>query len=314
MHLKSLPIHKVFLSMTAVLSLVLMLLPSTAARSQQQSATPVWTPPAPRTKEKTLFAPRPNKGDSIFGGEAGRWLADAIIKLETDGVARIDDSFVTRYVAAVGAHLAVHSPAASKAYEFVVTDDEHVNAWTPGGGKIFINVGMLRAVENEDELAGVIAHEIGHDAFGHAPKTVTRQLLWMKGVRRARTQAEVEEVLAALLEEYEKKPVAAVAESLAGFRRFDELEADRAAFYMLYKAGYNPRALSSMLKRIERESKSEHSDMPASEQFIQLLFGSHPPTSQRATAISWESNLVKMPPKGDHHRSSAFDAMKARLR
>lgn len=298
-----------------MLPLLLMLsLASAAHAQQQQSDTSIWTPPVPRTKAKTLFAPRPNKGNNIFSGEAERWLADAIIKLETGGVAQIDDSFVKRYVAAIGAHLVTHSPVLAKSYDFIVTDDEQANAWTPGGGKIFINVGMLRAVENEDELAGVIAHEIGHDAFGHAPKTVTRQLFWMKGAWRARTQAEVEEMLAALLEEYERKPLAAVAESLVGFRRLDELEADRAAFYILYKAGYNPRALSSMLKRIERESKSEHSGTPASEQFVQLLFGSHPPTSQRTTTISWESNFAKMPPESEQHQSAAFGVMKARLR
>jgi predicted Zn-dependent protease len=98
-----------------------------------------------------------------------------------------------------------------------------------------------------------------------------------------------------------------------GFARFDELEADRAAFYNTYKAGYNPHALATVLKRMEREMKEEKGEEDGWAQFILLLFGSHPPTPQRTMAFSWESNFVKMPRKDSHYQSPAFEAMKARV-
>ncbi len=140
---------------------------------------------------------------------------------------------------------------------------------------------------------------------------VTRQLFWMTGTRKVKTSAEVESALAKLLAEYEKKPLAAIGESLLGFARFGELEADRAAFYNLYKAGYNPRALTTVLKRMEHETKEEMGKDYGWYQFIVLLFGSHPPTPQRSMAFSWESNFVKMPQGDARHHSAAFDAMKA---
>jgi len=287
-------------------------MPASAVRVQEPTRAE-WTPPVAREKAKTPFAPKPLDGDNIFKGDAEGWLADAIMKVESGGLEPIEDEFVADYIARLGKHLAAYSVAPTKQYRFTVLDDEQVNAMSIGGGRIYINIGMLKAVESEDELACVIAHEIGHDAFGHAPKTVTRQLFWMTGVRKVKNYDEAESALKNLLAAYRKNSFATVGESLLGFSRSNELEADRAAFYDAYKAGYNPDALKSVFKRFEREEKAQAGKNYNMDQFLTLLFGSHPPTPQRETAISWESNFVKMPPKDERHKSAAFDAMKAHV-
>jgi predicted Zn-dependent protease len=172
---------------------------------------------------------------------------------------------------------------------------------------------MLERCKSEDELAGVLAHEIAHDAFGHAARTVTRQMFWMTKVKKINSPAEVEAALQRLLAEYEKKPIAALGESLLGFARFDELEADRAAFYNTYKAGYNPAALAALLKRVDREDKDESRSEYHWRQVLMFLFGSHPPTPQRSLAMEWESNFVIMPPRDAYWKSAAFDDMKAQI-
>lgn len=268
-----------------------------------------WTPPTPR-KAKTPFAPKPLGGDNIFKGEAEKWLADAIVNLEAGYITPIEDKRVNDYISQLGKNLVAYSVAPTKQYEFVVISDSMPNAMTAGGGRIYITRGMLEAVNSEDELAGVLAHEIAHDAFAHAPQTVTRQLFCMTGTRKVLTSADVDTALARLRAEYEKNPLAAVGERLLGFARFQELEADRAAFYNVYKAGYNPRALNSILKRVEREIKEEMGGDYGWYQLLILLFGSHPPTPQRSMAQSWESNFVKMPPQDAQHQSAAFDEMK----
>ena len=283
------------------------------ARAPQRAAPlPAWSPPASRAGVKTPFAPRPLAGDNIFKGEAERWLADAVGGLDSSQLFR--DEEVRAYVSRVGQNLVAHSGAPKKTYEFFVTSDRDANAWTAGGGRVYIHVGMLQAVESEDELAAVLAHEIGHDAFAHAPKTITRQLFWLTGVREVRSAEEVRRALEKLFGEYDRRTLAAVGENVLGFSRFDELEADRAAFYTVYRAGYNPRALSAIFKRMGREAKEElGKDEYERREFLNLLFGSHPPTTQRTTAFSWESNLVKMPPRESRHASAAFDAMRARV-
>jgi len=169
---------------------------------------------------------------------------------------------------------------------------------------------LLKSVDSEDELAGFLAHEMAHDIFHHTGKMLTQQLFWMTGKRRMRTSEDVDSAIEELQAAYEKDAFAEFGERLLGFARFDEPEADRAAFYNLYKAGYNPSALKRFFTKNDKERKQE-SDNYAREQFLAFVLGSHPPSKQRAIAMSWESNFVNMPTKHSRYKSPAFEAMKA---
>src|SRR5437016_6445578 len=57
-------------------------------------------------------------------------------------------------------------------YSFKIVDDKDVNAYSLPGGFIYINKGLLDAVRSDDELAGVLAHEIGHDVHHHMVKLI----------------------------------------------------------------------------------------------------------------------------------------------
>ena len=271
-----------------------------------------WTPPTPRTG-KTPFAPKPLPIHNIFKGEAEVWLAEAIETLECGGpYDAIKDKVISDYVSEIGKHLGKYSAAPTKQYTFVVTDNSDPRAMNTGGGRIYVSYGMLELLESEDELAALLAHEIGHDAFHHAARTVTRQMFWLTEAREIRTRKEAEYALSELNDELDSPPIA-MGDRLLGFDRFDELEADRAAFYNIYKAGYNPRALITVLNRLEKHVK-EHQPSDAPTKLFLLLFGKHPPTGQRTLALEWESNFVKMPPKDSVYSSSAFDEMKRRLK
>lgn len=272
-----------------------------------------WTPPAARTS-KTPFAPKPLGGDNIFKGEAEVWLAEVVERFEGGGMFEpLGDQAIAEYVSKVGNYVAAHSVAPAKHYEFIVTGVWSEDALTAGGGRIYITKGMLESFQSEDELAGVLAHEIAHDAFAHAGKAATRQMFWLTGTRKVKSSAEVEAAVEKLFAEYKKKPLAAITEVVLGFSRFDELEADRAAFYNTYKAGYNPLALRDFLNRFVAREKEQMKDDYLFGQFITLLFGTHPPAEQRTLALSWESNFVKMPKKDSHYLSPAFDEMKSRM-
>jgi len=275
---------------------------------------PAWMAPEPRTKALTLFAPKPITGDNIFKGEAEGWLADAIINLEIGRLTPIRDRAVLDYIEQLGQHLVKYSTVPNKAFHFVVIDSEEENAFNIGAGRVYIDLGMLRSVKTEDELISIIAHEIGHDAFNHAPKTVTRQMFWMTGVRKVRTAAETQTALGDLNNAYSNNDAAMVGERLLGWSRANELEADRAGFYNTFKAGYNPEAMKNVFEHFVAETKRAEGDSYNDRYFFDLMFGSHPPSSQRVTALKWESNWIKMPAKGSMHKSAAFDAMKMRIK
>jgi predicted Zn-dependent protease len=274
-------------------------------------AFPEWTPPVARDKAKTIFAPKPTKGNNIFAGEGEKWLADAVSHWSGTNLDPIPDKEVGDYVSKLGAYLATYSAAPNRPYKFVVINDDEENAFSIGNARIYINIGLLRMVESEDQLAAVIGHEIGHDAFGHSPKTITRQLFWMTGITKVSSEAEVKSALEKLLTAYEKNFTAAIGESLLGWSRSDELQADKAGFYNVYKAGYNPEAMKNVFRHwvVEEKKSGDYT----TEYLLTLLFGSHPPSTQRVTALKWESNWIKMPPEKDQAKSPAFDAMKARV-
>lgn len=269
-----------------------------------------WKPPTPRDKAKTIFAPKPTAGNNIFKGEGEKWLTNAILKLDGEESLLLDNEFINNYVSQIGKNLATYSTAPTVEYKFTVLSLSQPNAMSVGNGYVYITLGMLKMVENEDELVAVLAHEIGHDAFKHMPKTITRQLFWMKGKTKISSLEETENALQELLKKYEETPVATFGESILGFSRFDELEADKAAFYNLYKAGYNPIAVKNVFTRLKATEKDDLGKDYNMYQFLTLLMGTHPPNWQRETAISWESNFVKMPPKSEFYKNSSFDKMK----
>lgn len=75
---------------------------------------------------------------------------------------------LVRYVNRVGRVMAAHSARSQLEWKFGVLKDEQVNAWSAPGGFVFVTTGLLRKLKWEDELAGVLAHEISHVSRRHA--------------------------------------------------------------------------------------------------------------------------------------------------
>src|SRR5215475_12828548 len=85
-----------------------------------------------------------------------------------------DNSQVSQYVRRLGARLVTHAPGYRWPYSFHVVASEDINAFAVPGGSIFINLGLVRAAENEAQLAGVVAHEISHVALRHSTCNLSR--------------------------------------------------------------------------------------------------------------------------------------------
>ena len=88
----------------------------------------------------------------------------------------VNDPELTRYVSAIGERLAAKSPRQDVVYRFHVADMPEANAFALPGGYIYVSRGLLALANDEDELANVIGHEIGHVAARHSAQRETRAM------------------------------------------------------------------------------------------------------------------------------------------
>jgi predicted Zn-dependent protease len=185
-----------------------------------------------------------------------------------------DHVATSSWVESIGARLGVHSPRQDVAYRFHVVDLEVPNAFALPGGPVFVTRGLLALARSEDELAGVIAHEIAHVAARHSVRqtTAATPLALVFGVPAA-IVGSVSRPLGTLV----GLPGAIVSGlALSAYGREQEYEADELGAELALAAGFRPAALAEFLERLERE-EALHRDGPPPLSF----FASHPTTPDR---------------------------------
>ncbi|MCK9563782.1 MAG: M48 family metalloprotease, partial [Bacteroidales bacterium] len=180
------------------------------------------------------------------------------------------DPELQTYVTAVGRRLAAVSDRAGLPYEFVVLNNAVPNAWALPGGKIAINTGLLLHLEDESQLAAVLAHEIVHAAARHGATQMSRGLLLDMGTQVAG--------IAAHNAGYAALGSAAQLGAQAWMARYgrdDELESDAYGMEYMSRAGYDPLGAVELQETFVRLSAERQED------FLSGLFASHPPSRER---------------------------------
>lgn len=132
-------------------------------------------------------------------------------------------------------------------YSFTVLDDDDVNAFALPGGFIYVNRGLIEKVSNDDELACVLAHEVGHIVARHSIKKL--QAVQSYSLLRLLTVAVPSSYEIALAAD------SAFTQILLGYSREDELLADQLGARYAKLAGYDPSAMISFLKKLEEINK-----------------------------------------------------------
>ncbi len=194
----------------------------------------------------------------------------------------VQEHKIVGYVKELGRRLAAHSPHRDVTYRFHVVDMVEPNAFALPGGYIYVSRGLLALVNEEDELAGTIAHEIAHVVSRHHAKSagmsvITSPFRIGTGVLGAATGILLPRVGGAIAGVGQ----AASAFVIAPYSRKQEREADRIGQEILAKAGYDPWGLSRFLETLGRE-ETLHSDNPRQNSF----FSTHPATDERVTKTS----------------------------
>jgi predicted Zn-dependent protease len=192
---------------------------------------------------------------------------------QSQGGAYQTDPALAAYVNQVGQRMAAVSDRPLD-YEFVLLNNGVPNAWALPGGKIAINRGLLLELNDEAELAAVLGHEVVHAAASHGAQAMTRGTL-LQG-------ALLVGAVATRNNEFSDYIVGAsqLGAQLINQRygREAELEADAYGIRYMVRAGYDPRAATSLQETFVRLSEGRNAG------FIEGLFASHPPSQERVDA------------------------------
>jgi len=172
-----------------------------------------------------------------------------------------DEGKVNQYLNLIGQTLAQASdlPGIFGGYHFIVLNSNDINAFASPSGLVFITRGLLRCCRNEDALAAVLAHEIGHIELRHG----------MQAIKKARITEALTTIAAEGAKTFGSKEVAALTETFGGtitditntmiekgYSRSSEYEADQKAVTLLRRVGYDPNGLVEMLTAMKKNLKT----------------------------------------------------------
>ena len=179
----------------------------------------------------------------------------------------VENERLAEYVRSVGIRLLRHAPHRPFDYEFKVVDQRVPNAFALPGGKIYVSRGLLALVQSEDELAGVIGHEITHAAERHS-------------AARMDYASRINPLSIGLIR----------AATIAAYGRDQERDADRGGQILAARAGYDPAGIATFLRKLDAADRYEvgWSRLPH-------FLATHPTSpersslaSNRASGLKWE--------------------------
>jgi predicted Zn-dependent protease len=160
----------------------------------------------------------------------------------------VDDPLVTRRVEDIGKRIVAVCDRKDIDYHFfVLDDDEEVNAVSLPGGFVYVNKGLIDKIANDDELAGVLAHEVAHIVARHSVKKL-QALMGYQFFRILLAQAPASGELGMSAD-------VAFLQLLLGYSREDELLADQLAARYTKLAGFNPYGMITFLEKLREVDK-----------------------------------------------------------
>ncbi len=196
--------------------------------------------PYTHRKQLVLFSPQQ---EMQMGYQSARQI------LQKEPLSR--DPRLNAVVQRVGKRIAAAAAQPNYRWQFFVIDKDVLNAFCLPGGKVFVYKGLFRAVQNEDQLAVVIGHEVAHAIARHGAERMSMIQLGRMGETIAAQTISGGKYAGAINKAY--GAVEGVGLVLPFSRKF-EYEADEIGLYLMTKAGYNPREALTFWDNMRRLS------------------------------------------------------------
>jgi predicted Zn-dependent protease len=202
----------------------------------------------------------------------------------------IEDPFIASYFNRLGQKLAAQLGPQPFKYRFFVVNDPSMNAFAVPGGYVFVTTGMIRMMEREGELAGVLAHEISHIYARHMFKTMEKAKVTniasilgaIAGIALAGVGG------AALSQALMATSMAGGTSAMLAYSRDFEKEADALGFKWMVKAGYDPRDMMSIFKKMNRQRWFEGGKVP-------IYLSTHPDIDGRLVDLGHQLSQYGQP-------------------
>jgi beta-barrel assembly-enhancing protease len=201
----------------------------------------------------------------------------------------LDDALLDSYINDLGYRLVAASEKPKDSFSFFIVKDPEINAFAAPGGYIGVNTGLIAITDNEGELAGVIAHEIGHinqkhleRAFEDSKKNMPMMALVLLGAIAAGAAGGGDAAPAVLA-----AGQGMIMQRQINFTRKDEAEADRVGIQTLSKAGYDPEGMASFFGRMADSVRAG-----AGGEGVPELLQTHPVTQERISEAKARARVL----------------------
>ncbi|MCH1610812.1 MAG: M48 family metalloprotease [Luminiphilus sp.] len=202
-----------------------------------------------------------------------------------DNIGIYDDPELDAYVRRVGERLLSDSGITKPTFSFTLLDSPDINAFAMPGGLIYVNRGLLAYLDTEAELAGVLAHEIGHITERHHSRRKTASLT-------SKVAAVSAYILTGSGDVYDAASMYG-AEIISGFGRDMELEADSAGAEYLHQTGYDVDSMLSVIGVLKDQEQYRRVQAKASGKpsgTYHGLYASHPRNDLRLRTVIRAAN------------------------
>ena len=211
-----------------------------------------------------------SREQNIFTEEQESDLGDAIAEHIQRSFRVIDDEEITNYLNLIGQRIVKHLPPTNLRFKFMLVDIPDANAFVLPGGRVYVSRKLVSLAQSEDEIAGVIGHEIGHLLARQLSTQMTRRFREVLGVTEVKDRRDIFEKYNQLVENSARKP-----KSFGGSdREKDQIVADQIGLFAAASAGYDPQGNANFFDRIT-ENKGDTGN------FFSELFGTTKPEAKR---------------------------------
>jgi len=247
-------------------------------------------------------------GANVLSPEQEYHIGEQIMNEARQAGVILDDPLVHEYIDNLGHDLSSHSGDPNLHFEYFVINDPEINAITLPGGFIGVFTGLILDTDNEDELAGVMAHETSHVTQRHIARSAEDQ--------KNRSLLNIATMLGAIVVAAESGDPNVAMGTLAtaqgsiiqhqiNFTRSQEEEADRVGIQTLARAGFPPEGMIDFFKKMQRNSSLNGYNR------IPEFLLDHPQDATRMAYLQERALSMHVPPRPD---SRSYALMKARVR